>query len=109
MTKFLLDELCEEGRRHSGSYLDFRRLDSMHELSLNDKTLLARSRLEEMKTEIVRAFPGERRCRNGRLFAVEHRARSAIRFSHTAAELARAQGLSQSADALREEISTRSR
>lgn len=59
MMKFLLDELFEEGGRRSNSYLDFRLLDPMYRLNFPDKSLLARSRPEEMKAEIERIFPGE--------------------------------------------------
>jgi phytoene desaturase len=59
MMKFLLDELFEEGGRHSSNYLDFRRLDPMYELNFHNKTMLARSGPEDMKAEIDRAFPGE--------------------------------------------------
>src|SRR5450631_3955953 len=59
MMKFLLDELFEEGGRHSSKYLDFRRLDPMYELNFHNKTMLARSGPEDMKAEIDRAFPGE--------------------------------------------------
>ncbi|HEY1985558.1 MAG TPA: phytoene desaturase family protein [Terracidiphilus sp.] len=59
MMKFLLDELFEEGGRKSSSYLHFRLLDPMYRLTFPDKTLLARSRPSDMKTEIERVFPGE--------------------------------------------------
>ena len=59
MMKFLLDELFEETGRSSSSYLDCRLLDPMYRLNFCDKTLLARSRPEDMKAEIERAFPGE--------------------------------------------------
>jgi phytoene desaturase len=59
MMKFLLDELFEEGGRISSDYLDFKLLDPFYRLYFSDKTMLARSRPEDMKAEIERAFPGE--------------------------------------------------
>jgi len=59
MMKFLLDELFEEGGRKSSDYLTFRALDPMYRLSFDGKSLLARTRPEEMKAEIEKAFPGE--------------------------------------------------
>jgi len=59
MMKFLLDELFEESGRLSSSYLDFRLLDPMYRLNFPDKSLLARSRPEDMRAEIDRVFPGE--------------------------------------------------
>ena len=59
MMKFLLDELFEDAGRHSSDYLDFRQLDPMYHLVFADKSLLARTRPEEMAAEIERAFPGE--------------------------------------------------
>ena len=61
MMKFLLDELFEETGRSSNTYLDFRLLDPMYQLNFCDKTMLARSRPEDMKAEIEQAFPGEGR------------------------------------------------
>lgn len=61
MMKFLLDELFEECGRHTSSYLDCRALDPMYALHFDHKSLLARSRPEDMKLEIERAFPGEGR------------------------------------------------
>ncbi len=61
MMKFLLDELFEEIGRTSSTYLGFRLLDPMYRLNFSDKTLLARSRPEDMKAEIERVFPGEGR------------------------------------------------
>ena len=59
MMKFLLDELFAEGGRSSSDYLQFRQLDPMYALNFPDKTMLARSRPEEMKAEIEKHFPGE--------------------------------------------------
>jgi phytoene desaturase len=59
MMKFLLDELFEECGRNSSDYLKFLQLDPMYRLNFADKTLLARSRPEDMKAEIERTFPGE--------------------------------------------------
>lgn len=59
MMKFLLDELFEDAGRNSRDYLDFRLLDPMYRLSFSNKSMLARSRPEDMKAEIERAFPGE--------------------------------------------------
>ena len=59
MMKFLLDELFEEGGRRSSDYLHFRQLDPMYALNFPDKTMLARSRPDEMKVEIEKHFPGE--------------------------------------------------
>jgi phytoene desaturase len=59
MMKFLLDELFAEGGRKSSDYLDFRKLDPMYALNFPDKTMLARTRPEEMKAEIEKYFPGE--------------------------------------------------
>lgn len=59
MMKFLLDELFEECGLRATSYLEFRQLDPMYRLIFRDKSLLARSRPEDMKAEIERAFPGE--------------------------------------------------
>ena len=61
MMKFLLDELFVEGGRKSTDYLDFRLLDPMYRLNFPDKSMLARSRPEEMKAEIEKVFPGEGR------------------------------------------------
>ncbi|WP_446742061.1 phytoene desaturase family protein [Silvibacterium acidisoli] len=59
MMKFLLDELFEEGGRKLSDYLDCRPLDPMYELSFPGKSMLARSKPEDMKAEIEKAFPGE--------------------------------------------------
>src|ERR1039458_8671336 len=59
MMKFLLDELFEEGGRDSNTYLDFKLLDPLYRLNFVDKSMLARSKPEDMKAEIERVFPGE--------------------------------------------------
>src|SRR4051795_3274317 len=59
MMKFLLDELFAEGGRRSSDYLQFRKLDPMYALNFPDKTMLARSHPDAMKTEIDKHFPGE--------------------------------------------------
>ncbi len=59
MMKFLLDELFAEGGRRSSDYLQFKKLDPMYALNFPDKTMLARSRPDEMKAEIEKYFPGE--------------------------------------------------
>ena len=59
MMKFLLDELFEEGGRKLSDYLDCRALDPMYRLVFADKQMLVRSRPEDMKAEIEKAFPGE--------------------------------------------------
>jgi phytoene desaturase len=59
MMKFLLDELFEEGGRKSSDYLGFKSLDPMYRLNFDGKTLLARTRPEDMKAEIEKVFPGE--------------------------------------------------
>jgi len=59
MMKFILDELFEEGGRTSSAYLDFRALDPMYRLNFEGKSLLARTRPDQMKAEIDKAFPGE--------------------------------------------------
>ena len=59
MMKFLLDELFEDAGRETASYLDCRLLDPMYRLHFADKTMLARSRPDDMKAEIERVFPGE--------------------------------------------------
>ena len=59
MMKFLLDELFQETGRSITQYLDCIQLDPMYRLTFCDKSLLARSRPDEMRAEIERAFPGE--------------------------------------------------
>src|SRR5579863_6066558 len=59
MMKFLLDELFAEGGRRSSDYLQFTRLDPMYALNFPDKTMLARSSPDAMKSEIEKHFPGE--------------------------------------------------
>lgn len=59
MMKFLLDELFEESGRKASDYLDFRLLDPMYRLNFATKSVLARSRPDEMRDAIERAFPGE--------------------------------------------------
>lgn len=59
MMRFLLDELFEESGRKASDYLDFRLLDPMYRLNFEEKSVLARSRPEEMRAEIERVFPGE--------------------------------------------------
>jgi phytoene desaturase len=59
MMKYLLDELFEDTGRTSGDYLDCRLLDPMYRLNFHDKTMLVRSRPDEMRAEIERVFPGE--------------------------------------------------
>ncbi len=59
MMKFLLDEIFAEVGRRSGNYLNFKLLDPLYRLNFPDKSMLARSRPEDMKAEIERAFPGE--------------------------------------------------
>jgi phytoene desaturase len=59
MMKFLLDELFAEGGRRSSDYLQFRKLDPMYSLNFPERTMLTRSRPDEMKAEIERNFPGE--------------------------------------------------
>jgi phytoene desaturase len=59
MMKFLLDELFEECGRKSSDYLDFKLLDPLYRLMFPGKSMLGRTRQEDMKAEIERAFPGE--------------------------------------------------
>lgn len=59
MMKFLLDELFEEADRTASDYLDFKLLDPMYRLNFAGKSLLARTKPEEMQAEIERVFPGE--------------------------------------------------
>ena len=59
MMKYLLDELFEDAGRKTSDYLDCRALDPMYRLHFADKTMLARSRPDDMRDEIERAFPGE--------------------------------------------------
>lgn len=59
MMKYVLDELFYGAGRETSDYLDCRALDPMYRLHFSDKTMLARSRPEEMRDEIERAFPGE--------------------------------------------------
>lgn len=59
MMKFLLDELFQEAGRRSSDYLDFRLLDPMYRLVFHDRSMLARTEPELMRSEIERAFPGE--------------------------------------------------
>ena len=59
MMKYILDELFEACGRSIEDYLDCRPLDPMYRLHFRDKTMLARSRPEDMRAEIERAFPGE--------------------------------------------------
>ncbi len=59
MMKYLLDELFEEGGRSSSQYFECRLLDPMYRLYFPDKTMLVRTRPEDMKAEIEKAFPGE--------------------------------------------------
>jgi phytoene desaturase len=59
MMKYLLDELFEDTGRTTGDYLDCRALDPMYRLNFYGKTMLARSRPDDMRAEIERVFPGE--------------------------------------------------
>lgn len=59
MMKYLLDDLFAEAGRKTDDYLDLRALDPMYRLNFFDKTMLVRSRPEDMKAEIERVFPGE--------------------------------------------------
>lgn len=59
MMKYLLDEIFEDAGRVSSDYLDCRLLDPMYRLNFHDKSMLARSRPDDMRAEIERAFPGE--------------------------------------------------
>jgi phytoene desaturase len=59
MMKYLLDELFEDAGRKSSDYMEFLALDPMYRLNFSGKTMLARSRPDEMRAEIDRVFPGE--------------------------------------------------
>ena len=59
MMKYILDELFEECGRSTGQYLDCRPLDPMYRLYFRDKSMLVRTRPEDMRAEIEKAFPGE--------------------------------------------------
>ncbi|MDQ2832515.1 MAG: phytoene desaturase family protein [Acidobacteriota bacterium] len=59
MMKYILDELFEETGRTTAQYLDCRLLDPMYRLHFENKTMLVRSRPDDMRAEIERAFPGE--------------------------------------------------
>jgi phytoene desaturase len=59
MMKYLLDELFEEMGRNTAQYLDCRALDPMYRLNFMGRSMLARSRPEDMRAEIERVFPGE--------------------------------------------------
>jgi len=59
MMKYVLDELFEDAGRSTSDYLDCRALDPMYRLNFGDKTMLGRSRPEDMRAEIERVFPGE--------------------------------------------------
>jgi phytoene desaturase len=59
MMKYILDELFEECGRSIDQYLDCRPLDPMYRLHFPGKSMLVRSRPEDMRAEIERAFPGE--------------------------------------------------
>jgi phytoene desaturase len=59
MMRYLLDDLFRDAGRETADYLDLRALDPMYRLNFFDKTMLARSRPEDMRAEIERVFPGE--------------------------------------------------
>ena len=59
MMKYVLDGLFEDAGRCTSDYLDCRALDPMYRLNFADKTMLGRSRPDDMRAEIERAFPGE--------------------------------------------------
>jgi phytoene desaturase len=59
MMKYILDELFEECGRSIDQYLDCRQLDPMYRLYFPGKTMLVRTRPEDMRREIEKAFPGE--------------------------------------------------
>jgi phytoene desaturase len=59
MMKYILDELFEECGRSIDQYLDCRPLDPMYRLHFPGKSMLVRSRPEDMRAEIERTFPGE--------------------------------------------------
>jgi phytoene desaturase len=59
MMKYLLDELFEETGRDISQYLDCRLLDPMYRLHFPGRSMLVRSRPEDMRAEIERVFPGE--------------------------------------------------
>jgi phytoene desaturase len=59
MMKYILDELFEECGRSTDQYLDCRQLDPMYRLYFPGKTMLVRTRPEDMRAEIEKAFPGE--------------------------------------------------
>ncbi|MEO6816800.1 MAG: phytoene desaturase family protein [Edaphobacter sp.] len=59
MMKYILDELFQECGRSIEQYLDCRPLDPMYRLLFPGKSMLVRSRPEDMRAEIEKAFPGE--------------------------------------------------
>lgn len=59
LMKYVMDGLFEDVGRKAEDYLDCRALDPMYRLQFHDKTMLARSRPEDMRREIEQAFPGE--------------------------------------------------
>jgi phytoene desaturase len=59
MMRYLLDDLFRDAGRETSDYLDLRALDPMYRLNFFDKTMLVRSRPEDMRAEIERVFPGE--------------------------------------------------
>ncbi|MBB5063286.1 NAD(P)/FAD-dependent oxidoreductase [Granulicella mallensis] len=59
MMKYILDELFEESGHATDHYLDCRPLDPMYRLYFPNKSMLVRSRPEDMRREIEKAFPGE--------------------------------------------------
>lgn len=59
MMKYILDELFEDAGRCIADYLDCRALDPMYRLQFDGRSMLVRSRPEDMRREIDRVFPGE--------------------------------------------------
>jgi phytoene desaturase len=59
MMKYILDELFEQCGRSVDQYLDCRPLDPMYRLYFPGKSMLVRTRPEDMRAEIEKAFPGE--------------------------------------------------
>src|SRR5580700_8411635 len=51
MMKYLLDELFEDAGRQASDYMEFLALDPMYRLNFPGKTMLARSRPDEMRSE----------------------------------------------------------
>ncbi len=59
MMKYILDELFEESGRSIDRYLDCRLLDPMYRLYFPEKSMLVRTRPDDMRAEIEKTFPGE--------------------------------------------------